>query len=888
MKTYAYLTVKYWGKHLKSAAALLFSGGLLTAVIFATLLSAREKCVRFYHNIFDQNGYYELMIANSDDELLSKVIGGKKGYNYGVMYIYGKMGNEDKKFTYGTIDDKHNLWHPPLDEGRMPETADEIAAFDSVLDAFYWAGKCGDSITLDGKTYTVTGIINSRKGGETRTGTEFSVLSLVHIQASPYKVPSIFVGQCDEEPLYRIDLLNNLFETKEDLESSYYYLDHWIGSETRWFNGEYTIFDPYDHIFATMPIDFFMRIAVIGAVVSVLSLFSVLRSVFMERRSRIDMLNRIGMKKSLIVGMFAFECAMFTLIQTLLGILAGLAAYGGIFKFKTSVLGEKPYSAFTDIKVAVKGTPDPFLVTFIFSAAVTAAAYLINALTTKVKAKEPKKKLKPRSLSRCIGGAFRQSSITVVQTVSLTLICFSVVMGYLFNTNNGKPVFVPYLWYMNTSNSYTANGFDMEENGIEEYYYSSFPSVTVLNGDKNLMWGFPVVDDDHTEGFGDEIADQLPEYAVATGYMEYTFVAYDKYYVYFDSIDQSKPEMFDALLANSDEKFHGLFDEDRLGSKKLFRIFTKLAQSREISKLSEYVTDGAIDIEAINSGKEILMTYRTDKPPFEVGETVTICAAAGSMSEFKISEFASAEVKIGALLQIPNDIDELKRYMIQTDQRSNFITTAQGAQAMGLPHSRYTEIYSSDKMNGGVLPSSAQMKMQSLTQMKRKTFIDKAMAYGGTGLILIVMSLLGFAAYFNGIGMKIRMKAYEISVFRAIGTPVSALRKRILLDSIKIPVIASTVSYCLVKAFQFAMEKTYQQLVLVWEGAEITDSAHNILSWLRDNLFLDKVMWEANAEIPSLILLAVLCAVTFILTAAALKKFKRDIAFDLNSGRTRQ
>ena len=60
------------------------------------------------------------------------------------------------------------------------------------------------------------------------------------------------------------------------------------------------------------------------------------------------------------------------------------------------------------------------------------------------------------------------------------------------------------------------------------------------------------------------------------------------------------------------------------------------------------------------------------------------------------------------------------------------------------------------------------------------------------------------------------------------------------------------------------------------------------LKSLQQNYFLDYCMWEVKLEIPALILFAVLCAVTFILTAMALKKFRRDIAFDLSSGRTRQ
>ena len=47
-------------------------------------------------------------------------------------------------------------------------------------------------------------------------------------------------------------------------------------------------------------------------------------------------------------------------------------------------------------------------------------------------------------------------------------------------------------------------------------------------------------------------------------------------------------------------------------------------------------------------------------------------------------------------------------------------------------------------------------------------------------------------------------------------------------------------------------------------------------------------MWQVKPEIPALILFAVICAVTFILTAIALKRFKGNIAGDLNEGRKRR
>ena len=96
MNTHIYLTIKYWKKHRKNAAALLFAGILLTAVVFVTLMSYREKFVRQCHVYFDVDGHFDLLIANSDDELLSEILNGEKGYrddyNYGFINVFGKIG----------------------------------------------------------------------------------------------------------------------------------------------------------------------------------------------------------------------------------------------------------------------------------------------------------------------------------------------------------------------------------------------------------------------------------------------------------------------------------------------------------------------------------------------------------------------------------------------------------------------------------------------------------------------------------------------------------------------------------------------------------------------------------------------------------------------------
>lgn len=75
--------------------------------------------------------------------------------------------------------------------------------------------------------------------------------------------------------------------------------------------------------------------------------FSVLRSVFTERRSRIEVLKRIGMSRRRIVGMYAWESAAFTVVHTIAGFIAGSAVYLITYLFKCFVLNYEWYGGFT-------------------------------------------------------------------------------------------------------------------------------------------------------------------------------------------------------------------------------------------------------------------------------------------------------------------------------------------------------------------------------------------------------------------------------------------------------------------------------------------------------------------------------------------------------------
>lgn len=907
MKTSVYLVLKYWKKHKKNLIALIFSGVVLAALVFVILMLHREEYVRGLDGRHNGQGAFDIIISNSDDEILTKVTEGRSKYTYGYINVLGEIGTPANRYLYGTLHDEHNLYHLPLKEGRMPETSSEIALDTNTINLFYWTGKCGEAITLDGETYTVTGIIDSHQMN--RFGLQNSGWAPDHHRLSP-----IFIGESDKTPLYRVDFLGNYYnEIMPDYDGN-----------MKWFNGR----DVYEKILGELESDdvrwvycnydynsgdyaaslvlnvddntnFSMFTAYIGVVIAVLSVFSMIKSVFEERAAWIKTLRRIGAGRGVIARFYAAECVAFAVLQTAIGLAAGLAVYGGIFAYKVNVTGELPLSGFSSHYIITDHTRDPFLYTVLVSLAVLIPAYLLCVLTSKTRERKLRNSKKPRTLLRCFGRAFARGSVTVVQTVSLTLICFSVVNTYLYYTRNNKENMGLWLGMPFEVENYTAGDIDMNEEGVAEYYYCTPPTLTGIgHQDKDQTQRFMSINPDETKGYGDDTVAKLPEGTVSTGEMGYLFIASDEPIgAYGNEIDLSHEAVRDMFRQTSSEEYKNFFDEGQLGSKHIYQAPTRLADTGTINKLSEYVKSGGINTDAVNSGKEILVTYEQSAPPFLEDEKITLYMSEANTGGYGVGNIISADVNVGAVIQIPSNAPEvLRKAVCEQDRNFTFLTTATGAAAMGAPSCTYSEAFAYEEVTGAPFPLSAEASVITLKELKREIFVNRMKKLGAIVLVLVIMSLLGFAAYFNGIGMKIRAKKYEVSVIRAVGAPVSSIRKRLMLGSLKIPLIASALTYGMVRIEQYIMEKFGTWYVeMRFEHGYTSGPKSEEMHILDDKLdaaqrlfFLNNGMWNPKSEIPTLILFAVLCAVTFILTAAALKKFKRDIAFDLNSGRTRQ
>lgn len=891
MKFALYITTKYWKKHKKNLAVLIFSAALMTSVILAFWLAEREKTNRVFDDSYSTYGYRDLTVANASDEIREEIVNGNAGIKVGSALVFGEIGDREK-FAYGTFDDAHNLFRIPFESGRFPTTKGEIAVDRAVIDRLYWTGKCGGKITLGGEKFTVTGIfdISSRYGSQLAP-------SVTGSDTEKPTLPLIVFPECTGEPVARQDYFAHVFDrhlTVDEVQSDAEYkriseyLANTLDWQNQWFFFDFIGSGKVDDVLSgTTKYDanYYSRLFLVGAAVAVLSVFTVLRSVFKERESNILILKNLGMSRKKRALMFAVECGLLAIFQTVVGFICGSSAHLASVGFKTIFLDEKFISGFSIDPFVTSRSIEPFLMSGIVSVCVMILAYVLNILTIKTSRKIPKKNARPRKLSRCFSAIFRGGTTSVVQVVCLALIGCCAAMCYMDSTHAGK--YVQSVMMGAPDDTLLAGGIDLEECGVEEYYSCPEPMVFGTINIFNPTCGFYTTENGFSAGIGDDISARLPEYAYAGGTLKQPFIISENPLESFtNQIDFTEEEVRKAIIELSAEEYKNFFDEGQIGSKYLYQAPTRIVEEKTLARLAEYTVDGRIDIEELNSGREILIVSGNSKTTFEAGQSLVFGSTTGSENTFGICGISVSEpVKIGAVIVVTNKADELLKRLVLTDENKmtyNFLTTAAGASAMGLNGARYTEIFSEKEIDGSIIPSSAQMKLVSRNSLRRELVFERIRKAGAAIATILLMSLLGFSAYFNGIGMKIRQKSYEISVLRAQGTSLKSLRRTLAVNSLKIPLTAFGGGYAVLKIMQIFANSLANR----WD--ELVSQNSELIKNIKETGLMRNNWWQANLELPMIVLLLIFTAVTVLLTFAALRKFKGDIASDLNSGRTRQ
>ncbi len=241
-------------------------------------------------------------------------------------------------------------------------------------------------------------------------------------------------------------------------------------------------------------------------------------------------------------------------------------------------------------------------------------------------------------------------------------------MCYMDSTHTGK--YAQSVMMGAPDDTLLAGGIDLEECGVEEYYSSPEPQVFGTINIFNHNCGFYTTENGYSAGIGDDISARLPEYAYAGGTLKQPFVIAEKPLDNFtNQIDFTEAEVRKAIIAQSVDEYKNFFDEGQIGTKILYQAPTRIVDEKTLARLAESTVDGRIDVDALNSGREILVVSGNSKQAFSAGQSLVFGSATGGEDNLGIGGILVSEpVSIGAVIVVKNNADKLLKRLVLTDE----------------------------------------------------------------------------------------------------------------------------------------------------------------------------------------------------------------------------
>ena len=102
-------------------------------------------------------------------------------------------------------------------------------------------------------------------------------------------------------------------------------------------------------------------------------------------------------------------------------------------------------------------------------------------------------------------------------------------------------------------------------------------------------------------------------------------------------------------------------------------------------------------------------------------KTVWLCSAATS-NGFGVDKLNLSDTRIGAVVQLPNDMERILKYAVSAGDGFNLLTTVSGAESLGLHAAKYTELFAREPI-GNSLPMGSGLEVISLEQQKHDIFV---------------------------------------------------------------------------------------------------------------------------------------------------------------------
>lgn len=797
--------------------AMVFSSGIsfFISSVYSTLDAAGKKAFGLQDSIF-LNVTEKCMNGAKENKIIE---------DYGFAHVLGRIESDDSKETsyIAYLDDKAmELYYPNFIEGAYPQNENEIAMERNELARLNIGAKIGDKIkvklypqsgysTLDKyikKEYTLVGILEDKHKNITYSISDGDSMPL----ASTFvcKGTKTEIGGKEALCAYITGI-----STTDTLKVLSPYVSESCGEEqTNYFVGNYKNRHNFDEdsVFSTKTAVFAIILIAVMLIISCMSIINAFMNNLNERKAQIGMFKTLGATKRQVIDIYMREV---------------------IFIALTCV----PFSmaiSYIIVKLVVKLISDsltfvPNIFVLILSGMLSLICVIIAALIPLVSAsrispvqsirnieiarRANKKKIKTekefdtaRLLAKRNLGFYKEKQIAVSIILVLTILISSYGFSYADFLISKFDSVTPHDYTLRSS-SYRGEIEYLSEN---DNGYSA--------NDRKSLLSLPYVQN---------------VFCTKEAHVLMTIDEYDDYlHLMFGAIDTEKftktkkdgTQYADLSSITKDNYKNNLTNQDNEGTEDI--LLTSYEEAI-LNQLSEYVTDGEINIDKINSGEEIILyvppqlnlyiqhlkdngdyinkSHSSSKnidedeiasttPSFKVGDNFSFTAFTGARYDSQITQ-KNYSPKIGAIVSgYPKGFESLEFYQ-------NYIVAISTVTSFDryIPNAKYNSI--SIDLNAECNDLIDKEMTQTITRLSapnsdRSFFSEyKFEKDEKTNISTVVLSVIAIVFLFlsisaglinNSLTAQIREGKRKIGTLRAVGASKADIARSYIIQMLKI------------------------------------------------------------------------------------------------------
>lgn len=613
------LSVKYWKKHKKRMFTLAMVTMIGAVALCMMALFIRSNKTFVLNQVLDERGNYDAIFYGLEEEdigLISQHDGVSSSGYYRELGYAGINGSSKYKVISFPDNKSVDMYHMSCTKGSYPKSENEIAMDINMAKELGIVPVPGQKIRLTlfdlekkeqyTEEYTLSGVFEA-------SADSFGGFNRYSIDTEGYDVPTICLS---DAYTYILGIAYHITDEYGELTIDNLMLAIKEGKVWK---------DFYSSI--VIPLFGIMIFIII-----VVSVFSLVRNLLLDRSEQIAILRSIGMEKSQTFLYLFLELLILISVFTGLGILIGSGLHCLIIRGMNSLYDVKIPSGIQVDDYVAAVTVSPWIYT-ILVLEISSIIAIFLPLLHMVKAtpiavfekrfvrKKKKGKRHVTDFSKCSWKKLLGAHIRFQDVFVLVITC--VVMSSCFLAYN-------YFRALSEFNN-TEYEFTLEESGLKEWDY------TALKTTMAMPYEF-LIENHHDYGIDQEAYQNFADHSFiqqsfARIVNKSTRLSYEK-----NRADGLPDYMrLRRNSASSDSYENALYEAEnamiqQVGyslEEEIYALPSIGITESEFDPLSSYVTEGAINLEKIRSGEEIVLLVPSEMEqsvsnPFHVGESIPL------------------------------------------------------------------------------------------------------------------------------------------------------------------------------------------------------------------------------------------------------------------------